>query len=259
MAAAASPPWKLYQNPHYNSHHDSPHQLQAYERPTSPPSAPPSEPAMDDLALARAEIELLRSEIGELRAQLEIERRMRQDAESLAKAIAQELAEESRARDEAEAEADRCREAASRAFMEAEEDRRMLKLAEAWREERVQMKLAEAAIVLEERLREIAENVIPKNVDVDYIPTVACAGTARGRVGRDKQAREAENPHIKRGIKGFVEFSRASKARSPGSARDRERAGGNLECQKAQLKVLMKQRNAADLSVVTDTQSIAIS
>lgn len=229
MATDASPPsWKLYHNPHFLSSplHDSPHLLLPYETLPSPPRHLPVSTAMDDLALALAEIR-------GLRAELDLERRMRRAAESLAKSVARELADERRARSDAEAETARCREAADRAVREADEDRRMLKLAEAWREERVKMKLAHAAIVLEERMREVAGDGMEKIGQVD------CAVAARH--GRGRQGRgEVENPHIRRGINGFVEFSRAFRVRSPGLGRERERGGGDLEGERAQLRVLMK-------------------
>ncbi|XP_020587050.1 protein BRANCHLESS TRICHOME-like [Phalaenopsis equestris] len=181
---------------------------------------------MDDLPLALAEI-------SDLRAELDRERRMRRAAESLAKSLARELADERRTRADAEAETARCREAADRAVREADDDRRMLKLAEAWREERVKMKLAHAAILLEERMREVSGNGMQKTGEVDCV--------VAGRQGREREGREAENPHIRRGMNGFVEFSRAFKVPSPGLGRDRFRGGaGGLECEKAQLRVLMK-------------------
>ncbi|XP_042018909.1 protein BRANCHLESS TRICHOME-like [Salvia splendens] len=51
--------------------------------------------------------------------------------------------------------------------------------------------------------------------------------------------KEAENPHIKRGIKGFVEFPKVVKAIGCTSSKH---LGSKLECQKAQLKILLKQK-----------------
>ncbi|KAK8954501.1 hypothetical protein KSP39_PZI002342 [Platanthera zijinensis] len=222
MADPSSPPWKLYHNPHFRSDpcHDSPH-------PTS------------DLALARAEIVSLLTE-------LEIERRSHREANSLCKSITLELAEERRLRAEAEAEAAYFRDAADIALRETEEERRMLKFADSWREERVQMKLADAAILLEEKMREIAEIGAPRSGEID------CISMGRGRLGR-------ENPHIKRGVKGFVESPRAAcRVRSQGLGRDgdKDRVGGNLECQKAQLRALLRQRNGVDLAVVADAPNL---
>ncbi|PON73517.1 hypothetical protein PanWU01x14_056990 [Parasponia andersonii] len=50
---------------------------------------------------------------------------------------------------------------------------------------------------------------------------------------------ETENPHIKRGIKGFVEFPRV--VRAIGSKN--RQWGTKLECQKAQLRILLKQKS----------------
>ncbi|PPD96338.1 hypothetical protein GOBAR_DD06650 [Gossypium barbadense] len=54
-----------------------------------------------------------------------------------------------------------------------------------------------------------------------------------------KAPTETENPHIKREIKGFVEFPRA--VRTVGSKS--RHWGSKLECQKAQLRVLLKQKS----------------
>lgn len=226
MADPSSPPWKLYDNPHFRSDpcHESPHPI-------------------SDLGLARAEIVSLLTEI-------EIERRRSREANSLCKSITLELAEERRLRAEAEAEAAYCRDAADIALRETEEERRMLKLADSWREERVQMKLADAAIVLEEKMREIAENDVPRSGDID------CISVGTGRLGR-------ENAHFKRAVKGFLDSPQAAcRVRSPGLGRDRvrdkDRVGGNLECQKAQLRALLRQRNGVDLAVVADAPSLVV-
>nr|XP_027101550.1 protein BRANCHLESS TRICHOME-like [Coffea arabica] len=49
---------------------------------------------------------------------------------------------------------------------------------------------------------------------------------------------EPENPHIKRGIKGFVEFPKVVRAIGSKS----RHFGTKLECQKAQLRILLKQK-----------------
>jgi chromosome segregation ATPase len=97
-----------------------------------------------------SELELCVDRIRELRAELEFERRMRRKAE----ALVAELAEERR-HGEAECRALREEAAAAR----AEEERRMLRVAELWREERVQMKLADARAAMEEKLREVHDAV----------------------------------------------------------------------------------------------------
>lgn len=54
-----------------------------------------------------------------------------------------------------------------------------------------------------------------------------------------KASPEPENPHIKRGIKGFVEFPRVVRAIGSKS----RHWGTKLECQKAQLRILLKQKS----------------
>ncbi|KAK8569792.1 hypothetical protein V6N13_046836 [Hibiscus sabdariffa] len=55
-----------------------------------------------------------------------------------------------------------------------------------------------------------------------------------------KASPETENPHIKRGIKGFVEFPRGVRAMNGSKTRQ---WGSKLECQKAQLSVLLKHKS----------------
>uniref|UniRef100_A0ACD5TI79 Uncharacterized protein n=1 Tax=Avena sativa TaxID=4498 RepID=A0ACD5TI79_AVESA len=52
-----------------------------------------------------------------------------------------------------------------------------------------------------------------------------------------------ENPHIRRGIKGSVEYPRAVRVRPRGG--ERVDLVSNLECQRAQLRVLMRHRSPA--------------
>lgn len=231
MDSPSSLPWKLYENPNFSfeSLRDSTRHLLS-----SGGTESPSHP-LDDLALPRPEIDGLRSD-------LETERRRRRDAESLTRSLSLELAEERRLRAEAETEAARCRDAADRAIQEVEEERRMLKYADAWREERVQMKLAEAGVALEEKMREIAAFGKPGSGQID---------------GKGKQGRE--NLHVRKGVKGFAESPRtAAKVRSPGSGREKGRGEKNSECQKSQLRVLLRQKNAGNLVVVADSQSLAV-
>ncbi|KAL0916822.1 hypothetical protein M5K25_014364 [Dendrobium thyrsiflorum] len=228
MDSLSSPPWKLYENPHFSSEslHEFPRRLLPFESVETPPHP------MNNRALPHAEIEVLRSD-------LELERRLRRDSESLTRSLSLELAEERRLRAEAEADAARCREAA----LEAEEERRMLKYADAWREERVQMKLTDAAIVLEEKMREIAKLGVPRSSAID----------CKGSQGR-------ENLHIKKGAKGFADSPRtAGKVRSPGLVKQKEQVDRNLECQKSQLRVLLRQKNTVNLGVVAaDSQRLVV-
>ncbi|KAK8942852.1 hypothetical protein KSP39_PZI008728 [Platanthera zijinensis] len=248
MAAAASRSWKLYHNHHFlpDSYNDSPHFLISYQSTSTPTHSDPI--SADMIATDHKNLALAVAEIGKLRDELELERRMRRSAESQAKSIARELAEERGARAESEAKAVQCLKAAGRGFREVDEERRMPKIAEALREERVQMRTIDAAIVLDERMQEVAESDMQKVRAVDCVVAV--------RNGRERRGRESENPHIMRGIKGFVEFSRAFRVRLPGSGREKERAGGDLECQRAQLKVLLKQRCTADFGMTAAAQNL---
>jgi len=135
---------------------------------------------------------------------------------------------------------------------EAEDEKRMLRMAEAMREERVQMKLSEAKILMEEKIKEMMP------VEVNKVKaTHSTSEEIHSSGGGDGvQKKEAENPHIKRGIKG-MEFPRAVRVRASGmgsSPNSREGRGGgggqqhlgsNLESQRAQLMVLMRHRNPA--------------
>ncbi|KAJ8498395.1 hypothetical protein OPV22_008947 [Ensete ventricosum] len=202
----------------------------------------------------RSELELAHARIEELKAEVEQERRMRCKAESTSKALARELAEERRAREAAEglrrrmeAELASGQEEVERVMREIEEERRMLQIAELWREERVQIKLLEAKLVMEEKLQQMTTTT-----------TTTAAGQGK-REGENKvcshgqsgqhgqQRREVENPHIRRGIKGFVEFPKVGRTQRP--AREGRVASGesNLECQRAQLRILLRHRNHGGL------------
>lgn len=239
MAAAASRSWKLYHNQHFlpDSCNGSPNLLISYQIMSTPKHPDPI--STDIVATDHNDLALALAEIGKLRAEVEHERRMRYAAESQAKSIARELAEERRARSETDPKASQCVKPPGRGFRVVDGERRMLKIADALPEERV---------VLNERMREVAEN------DMQKVSAVDCVVTLRN--GRERRGREVENPHIKRGIKGFVEFSRAFRVRLPGSGKERERAGGDMECQRAQLKVLMKQRSTADLGMMEAAQNL---
>ncbi|KAK3153307.1 hypothetical protein QOZ80_2BG0170580 [Eleusine coracana subsp. coracana] len=214
-----------------------------------------------------SELELCVDRIRELRAELEFERRMRRKAEALGEALAAELAEERR-RGEAE-----CR--ALRA--EVEEERRMLRVAELWREERVQMKLADARAAVDEKLREIDDAVAEIHavaaIHGSNRTTSCCSNSSP--VGKSSPSRsqhsqrsptrghphrrdsEKENPHIRRGIKGFVEFPKAVKVARP--REERVDLVSNLECQRAQLRVLMRHRNpAAGMGIIGAAENLVV-
>ncbi|XP_003572084.1 protein BRANCHLESS TRICHOME [Brachypodium distachyon] len=212
--------------------------------------------------------------VEELGAELEFERRMRRKVETVNEALAAELAEERR---RGEAERARAAGLARAREEEVDEERRMLRVAELWREERVRMKLADARAAVEDALREVA--------DAGHRATIATAdrcsccrssgGGAGSPIGKptgtpasgqqspasgqhgQSHRREAttgggggENPHIRRGIKGSVEFPRAVRVRPRGG--ERADVVSNLECQRAQLRVLMRHRSPADAGAPPD-------
>ncbi|KAF0928743.1 hypothetical protein E2562_006162 [Oryza meyeriana var. granulata] len=148
-----------------------------------------------------------------------------------------------------------------RALEEVDEERRMLRVAELWREERVQMKLADAKAAMEEKLQEIAaataiaddkksstaSSSSPMTTGKSS-PTshhhgqqISQATTSGQPQLHRREAAGGENPHITRGIKGFVEFPRAVRVRPP--REERVDLVSNLECQRAQLRALTRHRN----------------
>lgn len=227
-----------------------------------------------------SEIEIARAQMMELKSELEFERKVRKKVESMNRKLVRELTEERKGREALERV---CQELAKeissdKAGMdklkkEMEKERKMLRMAEVLREERVQMKLSEAKILLEETLLELevtkqiqtplkAEQqqkkkiledkngraslsressrrfVLGENVVCNNHNTNDDDGIASSMVIRKKgssSSSEAENPHIKRGIKGFVEFPRVIRAIGSKS----RHLGTKLECQKAQLRILL--------------------
>ncbi|KAM0842620.1 hypothetical protein ACQ4PT_058246 [Festuca glaucescens] len=205
-----------------------------------------------------ASVSELVARVEELGAELEFERRMRRKVEALNDALAAELAEERR---RAEAERARVRE-------ELDEERRMLRVAELWREERVRMKLADARDAFVEKLRDVAD-AGQRAADANAGGCGCCCRSSgvgspiggkaspasgqrspaggqqsptRGQSHR-REGTGGENPHIRRGIKGSVEFPRAVRVRPRGE--ERVDLVSNLECQRAQLRVLMRHRSPA--------------
>ncbi|KAL6905342.1 hypothetical protein ACP4OV_002943 [Aristida adscensionis] len=293
------PHWKLYHNPHYSPRDGrlSPARSCESGSPWSPMIV-----VLDDgsggeeveveaehgYGAMSSELELCVERIRELRAELEFERRMRRKAEAMGEALAAELAEERRRGEAAEAECRALREEAGaaraelgRALDEVEEERRMLRVAELWREERVQMKLADARAAMEEKLREVddalaaaaAAELHASAVSVNRSscgssspvgkssPTRSLHGhqspsrSQHGHLHR-REAAGGENPHIRRGIKGFVEFPRAVRVRP---REERVDLVSNLECQRAQLRVLMRHRSpAAGMGLVGAAENLVV-
>ncbi|XVF12861.1 hypothetical protein REPUB_Repub08aG0156400 [Reevesia pubescens] len=313
ITTTTCPSWKLYDNPFYYPHHHHQQLCQSSKhlhQVNLPVSARTIADSFWDLTFFRpaamdSEFDIARAQIIDLKAELEYERKARKKAESLNKKLAKELAEERRGREAL----DRvCEELAreisldkaeiDRMKREFEEERKMLRMAEVLREERVQMKLAEAKILFEEKLLELEEikrtqpadhtsvssrteqknkedktpaftsNLSGKfsrlvfseksrdssNTAVD-IPrestrfassekTSSCYDNISSSVSSSmaiqrKASAEPENPHIKRGIKGFVEFPRVVRAIGSKS----RHWGTKLECQKAQLRILLNQKS----------------
>lgn len=293
------PTWKLYENPFYNSqnqqHNPTHNPLQEDTRRTPlrihhnnkqihrlnlPISARKIAASFWDLTFIRpfmdSELEMARAQVAELKAKVEYERKARKKLESMNKKIARELSEEKKGREALERV---CEELANhissdkaeinRLRKEMEEERKMLRVAEVMREERVQMKLTEAKYLLEDKLLELEATkikleTVQSNAKIQEsishnISSAACDQETETRceiadksinegnsasiqyqvtIHRRNHSPEPENPHIKRGIKGFVEFPKVVRAISSKS----RHWGTKLECQKAQLRILLKQK-----------------
>ncbi|KAK1594271.1 hypothetical protein QYE76_017642 [Lolium multiflorum] len=278
---ASSTSWKLYHNPHYSSSfsprgeiYPSPSRSTLHPRRKDRTSMIVADFEDGDGMERRlgsghgvgvggvASVSELVARVEELGAELEFERRMRRKVEALNDALAAELAEERR---RTEAERARVRE-------ELDEERRMLRVAELWREERVRMKLADARDAFVEKLREVAADAGRRAADAAAELGCGCCRSsgvgspiggkaspasgqrspAGGQHGQQSPTRGqshrregtgGENPHIMRGIKGSVEFPRAVRVRPRGE--ERVDLASNLECQRAQLRVLMRHRSPA--------------
>ncbi|KAI5656271.1 hypothetical protein M9H77_25064 [Catharanthus roseus] len=290
------PTWKLYENPFYTQH------LQNHPKEQHPPQEISSQKQIHrlhlpisarkiaasfwDLSFIRpfmeSELDIARDKIAELKAELECERKARKKAESMNKKLARELSEERKGREVLER---LCEELAKEMSSEKaeinkmkkdmEEERRMLRVAEVLREERVQMKLTEAKLLLEEKLSELeatkqmhiksSVSKIQASTQEEsgkHIRTLPLVNDSSGHEKRPvlvesssfitdnngssplaiqrKASPEPENPHISRGIKGFVEFPKVVRAIGSKS----KHLGTKLECQKAQLRILLKQKTS---------------
>ncbi|KAL4592714.1 hypothetical protein LXL04_005717 [Taraxacum kok-saghyz] len=260
----STPTWKLYENPSYtcpnpqthNQNHEkkqqelqnqvdhNKNQLHLLHLPVSNRKLASSfwdltfiKPLMD------SELDAARAQIKELKSQLDHERKARKKAESVNKKLMKELkGRESleKACEELSAEITYNRAELTRLKKDMEEERKMMRVAEVLREERVQMKLTDAKIMLEEKLSELETTKGIHNGDEDKnkINKSIVVRENRNFIFGNSVKLEAENPHIKRGIRGFVEFPRVVKAIG---AKGRH-LGTKLECQKAQLMILLKQK-----------------
>uniref|UniRef100_A0A6N2JXW3 Branchless trichome n=1 Tax=Salix viminalis TaxID=40686 RepID=A0A6N2JXW3_SALVM len=283
--------WKLYENPFYNSQHKTQHQqhFQSKKHPHHlhlPLSARKIAASFWDLAfftpIMDTELDFARAQILELKADLEHERKARKKLETASRRLAKELAEEERGREALERvceelarEMSSDKEDIDQMKREMEEERKMIRMAEVLREERVQMKLAEAKMLFEERLSELAgtqnstcrmEQKSREDKEPEIATPFKATATLSGKLNRlvlgeksfyesindstgsissmatqrSRASPEPENPHIKRGIKGFVEFPRV--VRATGSKN--KHWGTKLECQKALLRIPLKQQNS---------------
>lgn len=311
ITTSSCPSWKLYENPFYYPQLHPQEQQQQHQQCQSDKhfhhlhlhrSTRKIAASFWDLTFFRpimeSELEYAQTQIIELKTKLEYERKTRKKAESMNKRLAKELYEERRGREAMERV---CEELAkeissdkaeiSRMKREMEEERKMLRMAEVLREERVQMKLTEAKILFEEKLLELEESK-EKNQEDNPLRTTNASYAFSSFSGKFKQSAcndnsgidsrestsekssacndadadaivlglkscnidkggvsfmtnqrkaspEPENPHIKRGIKGFVEFPRVVRAIGSKS----KPWGTKLECQQAQLRILLKQRS----------------
>ncbi|XP_073047055.1 protein BRANCHLESS TRICHOME-like [Primulina eburnea] len=262
------PTWKLYENPFYISQQNQTLQHQEHSSTDKkqihklhlPISARKIAASFWDLTFIKSfmesELEMAKAQIDKLKSELESERKERKKMKSLNKRLAKELSEERKGREALERVCgDLAKEISSdkgeRARLKKgiEEERKMLRVAEVIREERVQMKLKEAKILLEEKFIELE---VAKKMGVE--PSLSSSSEAKQEAGihhnqethvhtmafiQKRSSPEAENPHIKRGIKGFVEFPKVVRAIG---CRSSKHLSNKLECQKAQLKILLKQK-----------------
>ncbi|KAJ0770236.1 putative protein BRANCHLESS TRICHOME [Helianthus annuus] len=266
---ASSPTWKLYENPFYtspqilnNNNQQNKQQEQQQEQQQDhnkqlhllhlPVSTRKITASFWDLTFIKpfmeSELDTAKAQIMELKAQLEYERKARKKVEFLNKKLAKEVCGEKKEREAMEkaceelvGELASSKSEISRLKMEMEDERRMLRVAEVLREERVQMKLSEAKFILEEKISELEiRKMTHKNNDLEQEEPEnrnVISGNSMKLQGR-KVSLEPENPHIKRGIRGFVEFPRVVRAIGSRS----RHLGTKLECQKAQLMILLKQK-----------------
>ncbi|CAI9775815.1 unnamed protein product [Fraxinus pennsylvanica] len=278
ITTSVSPTWKLYENPYYTSQNNV-RQIQQIHHLQLPISARKIAASFWDLNFIKpfveSELKMARAQIIELKAELEFERKTRREMESLNKRQARELSNERKGRESLEKQLSSDKAKISRMKKEMEEERKMMRTAEVIREERIQMKLTDAKLLLEEKMLELtdARNIQRESsvsMKDDHGRRNITASNAADCVSLGQNLRlvlaekpscgvhsmavkrraisEPENPHIKRGIKGFVEFPKV--VRAIGCSRSKE-FGSKLECQEAQLKILLKQKGPVQLDCLS--------
>ncbi|CAA6655891.1 unnamed protein product [Spirodela intermedia] len=252
--------WKLYDNPFYNHHHRRRHRRRSSSNSVRDQSdcAQIPLPARKLAASLRDLTTFLqpaggRAEEIELKAELEVERGLRKNAEALNREVARELSDE-RTRREAKERA--CEELAAEVSRRREE---MNLLGRSVEEEMAKMRVPEEKLPAMEESPSSARRCGPLRAGEEAergasattsLPNTASIGSDRsgGAWGLRRShhlRKEIENPHIRRGMKGFVEFPRGPRVRafsSPCSRESEEDPGAKVDCQMAQLRVLLKGR-----------------
>ncbi|CAM8881952.1 unnamed protein product [Rhodiola kirilowii] len=203
-----------------------------------------------------------RSQILDLKVELEMERKARRKAESANRKLIEEVCKERKAREELTRdgsklakEAENARSDMERLRVEFEDERKMLKMVEGLREERVHMKLTEAKVLYEERYNKLFADKLenPENCSLDKLMATRKISSSSGQKCSSSIAifssAESGNPHIKQGIKGFVEFPKV--VRAIGSRN--KLLGTRLESQKAQICILLKQKSLMKSSKVVSS------
>ncbi|KAL1568797.1 protein BRANCHLESS TRICHOME-like [Salvia divinorum] len=225
-----SPTWKLYENPFYIFHQQ--------QYPTT--ATDHSQIHTLHLPISSRKIAASFSDLTFIKPPMDSERNARKNMESLNRRLARKLAGERRAREalqrachDLSAQLSAHKAEISKMKTDMDEERKMLRTAEVIREERLQMKLSDAKFFLEEKLSQLQING-----DDQHDHRVVLAANS-------SMTKETENPHIKREIKGFVEFPKVVRAIG---CRRRKHLGSKLECQKAQLKILLKQKGPVRFS-----------
>ncbi|KMT12485.1 hypothetical protein BVRB_5g104130 [Beta vulgaris subsp. vulgaris] len=286
--------WKLYHNPFFSTtntltNHSSPLKLKHKQLQRKYSASAKyihhlhSDLKMNISSNSNSDHQLMnsgRTQIAELKAELEMERKQRKKMEILNKKLSRELIDQVQKErmcvcEDLTKEISRLKEEMEKMKKEMDEERKMLRMAEVLREERVQMKLADAQLFYHNQfvnqfLLQHQQHSIKQSAPVfscgesKRLPSAehkwlngsgsssSSSSSKNGNVQR-KASPEPENPHIKQGIKGFVEFQRAIKVKngsnysiscySGGGKQSRDLGSYNkLECQKAQLRVLFKSK-----------------
>ncbi|GAB2274231.1 hypothetical protein Dimus_008998 [Dionaea muscipula] len=172
----------------------------------------------------------------QLKSELELERRAHRMTECLNKKLVQQLGEERRAKEAAERVCSQLAEEISVHKAEVERMRRE----EEEKEERCRMR----RLALFRQQKKLADQVLRNNNNMEYSKKSMALREKNGN--GNGVVKLMENPHIKRGIKGLVEFPRVVKAigsKKRGLAVD-ARTIMKLECQKAQLRILFTHRSS---------------